>query len=85
MAGYFSRFPKIYFSVNDGQSVDRVTNIMAKFSLNDSIKDNTAVYYEYDITESDTPEIVAHKMYGSQCRHMYVYVSATHYQILTKI
>lgn len=72
MAGYFSRFPKIYFTTNEGQSVDRVTNIMAKFSLNDSIKDNTAVYYEYDITESDTPEIVAHKMYGSPERHWVV-------------
>lgn len=72
MAGYFSKFPKIYFTVNDGQSVDRITNIMAKFSLNDSIKDNTAVYYEYDITESDTPEIVANKMYGSPERHWVV-------------
>jgi hypothetical protein len=72
MAGYFSKFPKIYFTVNDGQSVDRITNIMAKFSLNDSIKDNTAVYYEYDVTESDTPEIVANKMYGSPERHWVV-------------
>ena len=72
MAGYFSKFPKIYFTLNDGQSVDRITNIMAKFSLNDSIKDNTAVYYEYDITESDTPEIVANKMYGSPERHWVV-------------
>ena len=72
MAGYFSRFPKIYFSTNDGQSVDRITNIMAKISLNEAIKENTAVYYEYDITESDTPEIVAHKMYGSSERHWVV-------------
>ena len=72
MAGYFSRFPKIYFSTNDGQSVDRITNIMAKFSLNEAIKENTAVYYEYDITESDTPEIVAHKMYGSSSKHWVV-------------
>ena len=72
MAGYFSRFPKLFFSVNDGQTVDRITNIMAKFSFNESIKENTAVYYEYDITESDTPEVVAHKMYGSAQRHWIV-------------
>lgn len=72
MAGYFSRFPKLFFSINDGQTVDRVTNIMSKFSLNESIKENTAVYYEYDVNESDTPEIVAHKMYGSAQRQWIV-------------
>jgi len=72
MAGYFSRFPKLFFSINEGQTVDRVTNIMSKFSLNESIKENTAVYYEYDVNESDTPEIVAHKMYGSAQRQWIV-------------
>jgi len=72
MASYFSRFPKLFFSINDGQTVDRVTNIMSKFSLNESIKENTAVYYEYDVNESDTPEIVAHKMYGSAQRQWIV-------------
>lgn len=72
MAGYFSNFPRIYFSTNDGESVDLVTNIMAKFSLDESFKENTAVYYNYDITEGDTPEIVAHKLYGSAQRHWIV-------------
>jgi len=45
---------------------------MAKFSLNESIKENTAVYYEYDIVEGDTPEIIAHKLYGSAQRHWVV-------------
>lgn len=72
MAGYFSNFPKIYFSINDGESVDRITNIMAKFSLDESFKENTAVYYKYDVTEGDTPEIVAHKLYGSTQRHWIV-------------
>ena len=65
MAGYFSKFPKLFFSSNNNRTIDRITNIMAKFSLNESIKENTAVYYEYDIVEGDTPEIIAHKLYGS--------------------
>jgi len=72
MAGYFSRFPKIYYSTNSFETADRVTNIMAKFSLNDVIKENTAVYYEYDIKEGDTPEIIARKVYGSSQRHWVV-------------
>lgn len=72
MAGYFSNFPRIYFSTNDGESVDWITNIMAKFSLDESFKENTAVYYKYDITEGDTPEIVAHKLYGSTQKHWIV-------------
>jgi len=72
MAGYFSRFPKIYHSVDEYNSLDRITNIMAKFSINEATKENTAVYYEYDIRESDTPEIIAKKLYGSPSRHWIV-------------
>ncbi|NBR22608.1 MAG: hypothetical protein EBU08_02235, partial [Micrococcales bacterium] len=35
-------------------------------------KNNTAVYYEYNIQDSDTPEIIANKFYGDSEKHWVV-------------
>ncbi len=72
MANYFVKFPQFYYSYNDFNTADLVTNIMARFSLEKETKENTAVYYEYDIIEGDTPEIVASKIYESPERHWIV-------------
>lgn len=72
MAGYFSNFPKLIYSTNSFSSADRITNITAKFSLNQSTKENTAVYYEYDVREGDTPEVIAKKAYGDPYKHWVV-------------
>ena len=72
MANYFSKFPKLFYSYDAFNTAELVTNIMARFSLEQATKENTAVYYEYDVTEGDTPEIVASKMYDSPERHWIV-------------
>ena len=72
MANYFSKFPKLYYSYDNFNNADLITNIMARFSLEKETKDNTAIYYEYDIREGDTPEIIANKIYGSPERHWIV-------------
>lgn len=72
MANYFSKFPKLFYSYDAFNTAELVTNIMARFSLEQVTKENTAVYYEYDVTEGDTPEIVASKMYDSPERHWIV-------------
>jgi hypothetical protein len=70
MAKYFSKFPKLYYSLrNDGLSVDVVTNLIARFSLEKSLKENTSTYYEYLVKDGDTPEILASKIYSSPERH----------------
>ncbi len=72
MANYFSKFPQLFYSYDTFNTAELVTNIMARFSLEKSTKENTAVYYEYDVTEGDTPEIIASKMYDSPERHWIV-------------
>ena len=70
MAKYFNYFPKTFYSTQDVvRSVDTVTNITARFSLEQSFLDNTTIYLKYDVQESDTPEIIASKIYGSSERH----------------
>lgn len=70
MAQYFNYFPQTYYNLdNNKTSIDIVTNIMSKFTFEQSFKDNSVVYYEYVVTDGETPEMLAHQIYGSSERH----------------
>lgn len=70
MSNYFSYFPKTFYKpIDEGNSVDVITNIMARFKLQENLKTNTALYYTYKIQEEDTPEILAYKVYGDPEKH----------------
>lgn len=70
MANYFKFFPQTYYNLEDTKNnVDVVTNIMSKFSFEPSFKNNSVIYYEYVITDGETPEMLAHKIYGSAEKH----------------
>jgi hypothetical protein len=70
MARYFNYFPKTFYTLDKKKSaLDTVTNITARFSFEESLKDNSTVFYTYDLKESDTPEIVATKYYGNPEKH----------------
>jgi hypothetical protein len=73
MAKYFSYFPKTsYKPIDDGMDVDVVTNITTRFKMENSIKENSATYYKYDIKDGETPEVIAYKYYGSAEKHWIV-------------
>lgn len=72
MAQYFSKFPKIYHSFDDFKTSEQVVNILTRFSLEEKLKENTSIFYEYDIRDGDTPEIIAAKAYNSPERHWIV-------------
>jgi hypothetical protein len=65
MSVYFSYFPKEYHDLtNEGKRV-LLTNIMRRFKVRSSVKDNADVFYEYDIQAGDRPDTIAEKYYGS--------------------
>jgi len=72
MSKYFNYFPKTVYSLDNTNNVDAVTSIVSRFSFENSFKNNTVVYYEYDIQDSDTPEIIANKFYGDSEKHWVV-------------
>ena len=73
MAKYFNYFPKTFYSSNNASTgLDSVTNIIARFGFEQSLKNNSSAFYKYQIQESDTPEIIAHKYYGSAEKHWIV-------------
>jgi hypothetical protein len=70
MAKYFNYFPQTaYYLSDDNSSSDVVTNIMSRFSFNATSKDKLVMYYKYDISDGETPEIIADKLYGSPEKH----------------
>jgi hypothetical protein len=70
MPKYFNYFPKtVYSNGINPTSVDVVTNIMSKFAFESTFKNNTVVFYEYVISDGETPESIAHKIYGDSEKH----------------
>lgn len=73
MAKYFNYFPKTFYtSNNNATGIDTVTNLIARFGFESKLKENALVFYEYNIQESDTPEIIASKYYDNPERHWIV-------------
>ena len=72
MSKYFNYFPKTVYSLDNTNNADVVTSIVSRFAFESSFRDNTAVYYEYNIQDSDTPEIIANKFYGDSEKHWVV-------------
>lgn len=73
MAKYFNFFPKTLYSLSDKPtSADFITNIIARFGFEKELKENSNIYYPYDIQDGDTPETIANKYYGSPERHWVV-------------
>ena len=66
MAKYFNYFPKTFYTSNNSTTgLDSVTNIIARFAFETGLKQNSSAFYKYNIKDSDTPEIIAYKFYGS--------------------
>jgi hypothetical protein len=67
---YFSALPKIIYTQNRKSTV--YTNLMARVSLYPQLLKDPTLFYQYDIQEGDTPEIIAHKYYGDSYRYWIV-------------
>jgi hypothetical protein len=73
MAKYFRHFPKTFYTPDtDTDGLDTVTNVIARFKISDALVDNTNMFYPYDVQDTDTPEIIADKMYGTPEKHWIV-------------
>ncbi len=59
---YFETLPKIIVTQDNVSKI--YTNLLARANIIQSLLTNPLVFYRYDIQESDTPEIIAHKYYG---------------------
>ena len=73
MSKYFNYFPKTLYTANNSSAgLDTVTNIIARFGFESTLKENSSAFYKYDIKDGDTPEIIASKYYENSERHWIV-------------
>jgi hypothetical protein len=71
MALYFDKFPVLLYNIEGKRlsTYQTTTNIFFRVRVIREILANISAYYEYLISDSDTPEILADKVYGNPEAH----------------
>lgn len=74
MRPLFDYFPKVYYDQTGNLPIRPIiaTNLLMRIKFNDIVKKNAALYYTYDVKDSDTPEIIADKYYENPGLHWIV-------------
>ena len=66
---YFDAFPVIPYDAKGDLHFKDVTNLLRRVGMRAKLKSNTLLYDTYDVKEGETPEIIAHKLYGDAQLH----------------
>ena len=66
---YFDAFPVIPYDSKGDLNYKDVTNLLRRVGMRAKLKSNTLLYDTYDVKEGETPEIIAHKLYGDAQLH----------------
>lgn len=69
---YFAKFPYIYYDpVGDG-NFKIAKDILRRIAFRVEVKTQASFYFEYHVKDSDSPEIISDKIYGSPSYHWVV-------------
>ena len=71
---YFNTLPKILTNDNKNNAIV-LTNLLARAELVQNLMTNPLMFYDYDIQDGDTPDIVASKYYGDSYRYWLILFS----------
>ena len=66
---YFDAFPVIPYDAKGDLNFKDVTNLLRRVGIRAKLKSNTLLYDTYDVKEGETPEMIAHKLYGDPELH----------------
>jgi hypothetical protein len=69
MSKYFENFPLINYSLDNGVSSFVMTDFFRRVKADANSILGSSAYYEYQLADGDTPEILAHKLYGDPNLH----------------
>jgi hypothetical protein len=65
---YFSSLPYLTTTDNNGNNIV-LRNLLIRTELIPQLSKNPLLFYQYEVRDGDTPEIVANKYYGSPFRY----------------
>ena len=66
---YFDSFPVIFYDSTGNLIFKDVTNLLRRVGLRTKVRTNSLLYDTYDVKEGETPEMIAHKLYGDTELH----------------
>ena len=66
---YFDAFPVIHYDSKGDLNYKDVTNLLRRVGMRAKLKSNALLYDTYDVKEGETPEMIAHKLYGDAELH----------------
>ena len=66
---YFDAIPFIYYDSKGQGDFKEVTNLLRRVALRTKVRTNVLFFDTYDVKEGETPEIIAHKLYGDPELH----------------
>lgn len=72
---YFRKFPKINIDVKGDGKLSTLTDITRRVKFKTNALLNSVTFDYYDVNSGDTPEMIAHKVYGDVKYHWIVLVS----------
>lgn len=72
MTQYFSKFPKVAYDITGTTQFNLATDIIHRAKFREVVKKATLIWYPYTVKDGETPEIIAHKLYGSSQYHWLV-------------
>jgi len=75
MSKYFENFPVIEYSLDQGISSFAMTDFFRRVKADVNSILGSSAYYEYELTDGETPEIVAHKLYGDPNLHWVILIT----------
>lgn len=65
---YFSKFPLALYSF-DGKNAILITDFLRRVNIAPEVLNNDALYSPYSIQDGETPDMIAHRFYGSSTLH----------------
>ena len=66
---YFSSFPYIFYDVEKTGNERKATHILKRIAFRQKVKDRANLFYTHYVQDGETPELLAHKMYGNAQYH----------------
>ena len=69
---YFSQFPLIIYDSVGNDDYKLVTHLLKRVVLGSKAKSVSALFDTYDVRSGETPEMIAHKLYGDATYHWVV-------------
>ena len=66
---YFKEFPTIPYDAEGNGKFKDVKNLLRRVGVRAKIKTNTSLYDTYDVKNGESPESIAHKLYGDSELH----------------